>query len=166
MNFRRLDNTSAPVVLLLVLILLLPPHLLGAVVPGNWSKVENLEPNTEILVQLKMGEQLLGSFVGLDPTSIQLQEGEVSKSYRREDIKRIETFEWKRNSGKDGLLIGMLMGGVAGGVLGGLFGKDNSFYLHPPRTKGLKGLQSLEGLEPVLEERSDSERENYLLSRH
>ena len=90
MTFRRIDHTSVPVAVLLVLLILFPPHLLGAVVPGNWSKVENLEPNTEILVQLKWGEQLLGSFVGLDPTSIQLQEGDLSKSYRKEDIKRIE----------------------------------------------------------------------------
>jgi len=75
MNFRRIDIASVPVVLLLVLFLLLPPHLLGAVVPGNWSKVENLEPNTRVFVHLKWGERLEGLFIGLEPTSIQVKEG-------------------------------------------------------------------------------------------
>ena len=62
--------------------------------------METLKSDSALLVHLKSGERLEARFLGLKPASIELEEGGSHKSYRREDVERIETFGRRSGSGK------------------------------------------------------------------
>ena len=44
--------------------LILPTFLLGDVIPGRWTLIEQLETGSEITVQLNSGDRIEGRFLG------------------------------------------------------------------------------------------------------
>lgn len=65
----------------------------GAVVPGRWEKVAGLEPGTGIRLELVTTDRLELVFRQLTPEAVLVDSDTGVRSFRREDIRRIERLE-------------------------------------------------------------------------
>ncbi|MGI8783143.1 MAG: hypothetical protein ACR2L2_05785 [Acidobacteriota bacterium] len=120
---KRFENLTRSFGAWLFLLLLSSVLVQADVVPGRWNKIESLDVGTTILVRLKSSDRIEGRFLKLEPLNIQIEAaGSNARSYRRDDVERIEAGKLKSGSGKKGALIGLAAGGGAGAVFGGLLG--------------------------------------------
>ena len=89
----------------------------AGVIPDRWEKVERLATGTAVIVKLREGERLEGSFngIGLEDVSLIDLSGDVRRLPRSAVVK-IETAAVVHDGLRNGILIGALTG-VAGGIV-------------------------------------------------
>jgi len=89
--------------------------LQGQVLPGRWEKIEQLQPGTVIIITLKTGERVEGTFKSINQDAVCVSEGgaqerEIHKSL----VQRIETAGKVPDRLRNGTLIGLLIGAASG----------------------------------------------------
>jgi hypothetical protein len=95
--------------------MLVAAPLQGQVPLGRWEKVAGLLPGTQILVELKAGERLEGTFKRLGPDAIVISEPDSQeRTVARSMVKNIRTAATVRDRLCNGALIGTLAGAAAG----------------------------------------------------
>lgn len=90
--------------------------LYAQAVPGRWEKVDSLKPNSGIVITLKAGDRLEGTFKSSNPDSLTLNElsgGE--RVFPKSEIRKITSRETHDDPVANGTLIGF--GAGAGGFL-------------------------------------------------
>lgn len=92
--------------------------IFGSVIPGQWGKVEILQSGTRIVVDLKSGGRITGTFLKLGPTGLSLIDSRNrEKVLPKAEVQQIAlvkektyTHKWK--------LIGLAAGFGGGAILG------------------------------------------------
>jgi len=93
--------------------------LSAQVVLGRWEKVEALKAGTEIIVKLKAGDRVEGTFIGIGNEDIRLSEvGRAEVRLPKSAVQSIETKAKIRDNLKRGTYIGMAGGAVFGSLAG------------------------------------------------
>jgi hypothetical protein len=104
---------------LLAVICCMTTPLSASVIPGRWEKVDALTPGFEVVVTLKSGDRLEGSFQSSGPDFLELVSptGSDLRTAKR-DVLKIVAKEKHQDGHRDGLLAGLLLG-LGGGIAAG-----------------------------------------------
>lgn len=93
----------------------------GGVVPGQWEKVEAVEPGSQIVVFLKSGDRIEGTFKEVGEQDLAIADGQGERRLPKTSVAKIETAPFDDGKG-DGTLTGAALGALGLGVLGALAG--------------------------------------------
>ena len=84
----------------------------AGVIPGRWEKVETIPNGLPIIVVLKAGDRVQGTFLQADDRSVQLENSRgIVVTLPKDAISRIRSREKFEN---DGLANGTIIGAIAG----------------------------------------------------
>jgi hypothetical protein len=107
---------NRPIVASLILLILAAAPLRGQVPPGRWEKVERLQIETPIIIRLKTGDRLEGTFKSVSQESLVIVEGSSrERMIPKTIVQKIETSAKFPDRLRNGALIGMAVG-AAGGI--------------------------------------------------
>jgi hypothetical protein len=101
----------------------------SGVVPGNWNAIEALQPGTQVIVTLKNGGRVSGTFKALEPMLLEITaQDDKDSSVARSEVANIMT-----SSGGDSLVNGALIGAgvglAAAAIVLATIGSGNGYVL-------------------------------------
>jgi len=113
----RIPTKQIAIIVVLVLSFLLSPVTLVAQTGTNdWSRLSGVATGTKLLVKLKDGKKVEGTFTAVSDTSLTLTVKKAAKEVRRDDVESVHEVS-KKGAGK-ATLIGAGIGAGLGAGLG------------------------------------------------
>ena len=129
MRFQTMKSCRIQIVSLILAILIsLPAH--AEVIPGRWEKVSDLELGTPIIVELKNGDPVEGTFEGLFASEVELGSHFARAVIPKADIQTIATQK------KGGTANGARKGATIGAATGAAIGVGTLLYTEANRSRG------------------------------
>jgi hypothetical protein len=109
--------------MLFVCLVFVSNELHADVIPGRWDKVHSQAAGTDLVIKLKAGERIEGSYDRADPDNIIVRDQQgVERRIRKMDVARVEAGAGPPGSGRRGALIGAVAGAAPMAALGALLG--------------------------------------------
>jgi len=120
-------DRSVLVGLALTTALLLSAHpLLAQTTTNDWSRVSSLESGTKLVVKLKSGKSVKGTFTNVSDSALTVDVNNSSQQLRREDV--LSVHRLTKKSATAPTLIGAGVGAGAGAAVGAAgSSRDDSF---------------------------------------